>query len=156
MSLIKCTSCGNDVSDNANICPNCGEHVKRFVIHPKFKFINTKNTIIITIALALIFATFAAVNFFSEEKAEAQEKWDEYFSEYLDCQSLWRECLEIDYDSGAEQCKQLMNTYSNWMDDQEEIIADYNTRAIVFTVLASVSAVFLVVIVIKKNQKTVS
>lgn len=42
MALIKCPSCGKDVSSNAKACPNCGEPINTSITCPKCGSSNVK------------------------------------------------------------------------------------------------------------------
>lgn len=42
MSLMKCPTCGKDVSSNAPVCPNCGEPINTAIKCPKCGSTDTK------------------------------------------------------------------------------------------------------------------
>lgn len=105
-----------------------------------------KNNIvmIILIVVAVVFVALSIFNFASPKKSYAQENYDDYFDEYLDCQMLWSDCLDKSHFDNhfkdlAEQAKDLMDEWSRRMDLQKSIIQGYNTRGIIFGVLALLS-----------------
>ena len=78
MSLIKCPECGKEVSDSANVCPNCGYPVK------KMKEKNPEDTKIVgkmCIALSIIFG-FIMFTFIYNLK-DSHPHFDHYISENL-------------------------------------------------------------------------
>ena len=52
MALIKCPECKHEISDKAEICPNCGYNVGRFIKSPKVK---QRKRIIKTVIICALF-----------------------------------------------------------------------------------------------------
>lgn len=126
MAIIKCPECGQQMSDNAKICPHCGYQYKKEKQKVRRKQIYKSKPFIAFVVILLGIAITVSVIVFQDYQRKAENerlRFERELNESIkDSQYPWRQWQNFDLNSltDKETAKRMLK-YSTLLPDSEKL-----------------------------------